>query len=730
MFSLSKKPLVLGFTETWFTSSETGELHGSKKAVRLYELEGYQSCFCSRVTRSAGVAVYIADGFGFEVLRKSDGEVSFVQVRINGRRGHYGDLYVTIMYMPRFGSYHEYFKLLEDLFLTTPFNCRHVIMGDFNIDVSRNTVVVREYRDLIESYGYELVNRSVARSASSSVIDHVMTNRAGNTVYTVQNDISDHNGLFTVLHGTDSEPSEEEQMSLERYNFHRVRKDLAERLSHISWSALPEPNMALDVLLKCVKSAMAVGTYTLRPLRQKEESRPWIDSEVIQLSKVKKKLLQKAKARPWDLSLRHRITNVSRDMKLLKTRKRNEYLMSTFGGTNRSFRSCWQGIDLVLGRRRGRTKIDKILTEDGLHVVSQPDEIAQVLGNHFVSTPSPHSASNIDNRFLPEWQANSFFLSTCTEQEVFRLLQDLQTGKSTGIDEIPNLVLKRCADLLASPLSHCVNTSILAGVYPASLKTARVGPLFKGGCKEDPANYRPISVLNGINKIYKTVISDRLLCFLNRQSFFNASQYGFRQNSGTETAVLEALDYVYNQLDRKDVGVVTGLMVDLKRAFDTVQHVRLATKLERIGIRGRPLELMISYLDTRKQIVSLGRVLGSPHVVQAGVPQGSVSGPLFFLIFLNDVFTIGLKGRPIFYADDAAIFYPGCNDTHTCQLINDDLALLKRYFDENGLTLNVRKTKYIHFHSPQKRLNRDVVVNVNGEIVEEVSVFIFRTLSR
>ena len=219
VFSLSKKPLVLGFTETWFTSSETGELHGSKKAVRLYELEGYQSCFCSRVTRSAGVAVYIADGFGFEVLRKSDGEVSFVQVRINGRRGHYGDLYVTIMYMPRFGSYHEYFKLLEDLFLTTPFNCRHVIMGDFNIDVSRNTVVVREYRDLIESYGYELVNRSVTRSASSSVIDHVMTNRAGNTVYTVQNDISDHNGLFTVLHGTDSEPSEEEQMSLERYIF-------------------------------------------------------------------------------------------------------------------------------------------------------------------------------------------------------------------------------------------------------------------------------------------------------------------------------------------------------------------------------------------------------------------------------------------------------------------------------------------------------------------------------
>ena len=112
-----------------------------------------------------------------------------------------------------------------------------------------------------------------------------------------------------------------------------------------------------------------------------------------------------------DPSLRHRITNVSRNMKLLKTRKRNDHLTSTFGGTNRSIRSCWQGIDLVLGRKRSKAKIDKVLPEDGHRVVSQPDGIAQVLGNHFVSTPSPHSTNHIDSRFFPEWQADSFFVN-------------------------------------------------------------------------------------------------------------------------------------------------------------------------------------------------------------------------------------------------------------------------------------------------------------------------------
>lgn len=199
--------------------------------------------------------------------------------------------------------------------------------------------------------------------------------------------------------------------------------------------------------------------------------------------------------------------------------------------------------------------------------------------------------------------------------------------------------------------------------------------------------------------------------FLNINGFFYRHQYGFRKGSGTVTATMELLDKIYKSIDKGEV--VSALLIDLSKAFDCVDHLRLIYKLNRAGIRGPILSLLTSYLRNRKQFVSIDGKSSEMRSIQMGVPQGSILGPLLFLIYINDLPERGLIAFFNLFADDSCLLYFNKDVDNNLRDMEEDLLGLTDYFNLNLLTMNEKKTNIIHFHPRQKSVTatRQIVIN-------------------
>lgn len=244
-------------------------------------------------------------------------------------------------------------------------------------------------------------------------------------------------------------------------------------------------------------------------------------------------------------------------------------------------------------------------------------------------------------------------------------------------------------------------------------------PVYKEGDESDPSNYRPISMLPIFNKILELLIYRRLLSFLNANDFFYSKQYGFRERSGTHTAVYEVLNEIYLKLD--DGLAVSALFLDLRKAFDCVDHSILMQKLFHAGIRGAPLNLLRDYLTNRQQCVVLGQSMSVLRPIEIGIPQGSVLGPLMFLIYINDICRLPVTGNATLFADDTGLFYSARSVSDNISRINVDLEIVRDFLDNNKLSLNVGKTKVVHVKCRGGRPDDSIVLD--GFTIDPVRVY-------
>lgn len=254
---------------------------------------------------------------------------------------------------------------------------------------------------------------------------------------------------------------------------------------------------------------------------------------------------------------------------------------------------------------------------------------------------------------------DSIYLLPSAPEEIKALIQNLNNHKSPGVDNISVRIFKFCNEIISPIISKLVNYIFELGSYLDPLKIAKTIPIYKAGDSKLMGNYRPISLLNILNKIIEQVMHSRLSNFLNLNNFFYKFQYGFRSKSSTKTATVELFDKILNAVNDKKV--VTGVFLDLAKAFDTVDHKILVDKLEYAGVRGIALNLFRSYLTDRKQTVYVNDCFSDMKGITCGVPQGSVLGPLLFNIYINDIGNLNLKSYPNLFADDNAMFYFNTN---------------------------------------------------------------------
>ena len=275
-------------------------------------------------------------------------------------------------------------------------------------------------------------------------------------------------------------------------------------------------------------------------------------------------------------------------------------------------------------------------------------------------------------------------------------------------------IVRKSTPLVLEAIATIFNKCVEEGVYPDIFKTAEVIPIFKAGSKTDVLNYRPISLLNPFSKLFEKCLYDRFNNFFTLNKIINEKQFGFKRNCSTENAILNTITEVSNNLEQKKSTL--SIFLDLRKAFETVDHSLLLHKLRQYGIRGSALELIKSFLNNRMQYVLANGVKSSCRKVTCGIPQGSTLGPLFFVIFINDIFMCS-DFKINLFADDAYLSLCDSSIKALEEKANEELIKIDAWIKTNKLALNVTKSTFIVFSKIKHR--RSIKLKIGSNFLEE-----------
>jgi hypothetical protein len=315
-----------------------------------------------------------------------------------------------------------------------------------------------------------------------------------------------------------------------------------------------------------------------------------------------------------------------------------------------------------------------------------------------------------------------FETSGSTESEILTIIKNIKNSDNRDIYGLSNNLFKKYKDKLAGKVLKLINESMTKGVFPKELKVAVIKPIFKNGIRTDINNYRPIASLPIASKIFEYVIHGRLTEFFKKNKIISDYQFGFIPKSNTETATLHLTSTIYNHLENKKF--TACLFLDIKKAFDSLEHNLFIDKLKKLNLPNSFLKLMISYFSDRRQCVEVAGVRSGFLDMTMGTFQGSVLGPLTFIFYINGIFALSLKGSVQAYADDLAVVY-GENTIEELKIaIEEDLKTINMFLSAHYLAVNPSKTNYIFFHGRARMeyfTERSLSIRFENQIIERKS---------
>ena len=483
-------------------------------------------------------------------------------------------------------------------------------------------------------------------------------------------------------------------------------------------------SLFLDKLTNIYDRCFPVRRLNKKSISNSIPRKPWITSAILTSIRRKNKLYLRFKSSPTDynklllVNYRNKLTNLIRASK-------KSYYSNLLDNHKNNLKQTWKILNGLLGRDRKKSYPDCFDIEGT--VTSDSTVIANGFNKFFINI-GPQLSSRIPSinvapaHFLNNIPSppNSLYFTPTDHEEVLKLCTTLKAGTSPGCDGIKPDAIKAVKHHIARPLVQIFNLSMSTGIVPCQFKLAKVVPIFKSGNPSLCNNYRPISLLPVFSKIFERIIHKRLYNFINQLDLLHPSQFGFRHKFSSYMAVLEAYNTIASNLD---IGNHTaGIFLDLSKAFDTISHDILLTKLHHYGVRGGALEWFRNYLTDRKQYVTVNDCNSDTGTVQCGVPQGSVLGPLLFILFINDVTYASNKFSFFIYADDTNIVMSNRNLVQLITSLNTELSKISLWFKVNKLSLNIDKSSYVIFKNRHSnRLYNNIHISIDGNELSKVS---------
>ena len=632
------------------------------------------------------------------------------------------------IYRPPDGSVEEFIHYLEDLILNPILRNKFIIItGDININLSDSeNSTVQKYHCFLNSYHLLPVITVPTRfapnnpSINPSTLDHIIINKSilfNSGV--IEIDFTDHLPSFMQFNFFKNDNSK---------FFHKIQfrpfsdlnfQKLRNYLLNIEWSTVlnsTDVDMDTEIFMKIINEGYCkYFPVKTKMLSEKRMTKPWLSNDILKLVKEKANYFKYFKAGLLSKDVNNQVKN---RVNCAIRKAKNDYYIYKFDAYKSDIKKSWKLIQDLIGRNR-RPELIRQLCYNGTTTTDQL-QMAEILNNYFTSIATeldealPQPTVSPLNYVNPINQS-SFHLYLSSKKEVENIISKLKIVRCE-INQMPVNIFIKLKFILAQPLSRLINLSFISGKFPTTFKTARITPIFKKGSKESPNNYRPISSLPFVCKIFERCMVDRLISYFDSTSLLSEFQYGFQKGKSTADALVQLTENIYSSLNEKKHHV--SVMIDLTKAFDTVNHEILLEKMELYGIRERGLNLFRNYLSNRKSFVRLGSKISSLKTTNVGVPQGSITGPILFLIYINDLPNISNVLKPLMFADDTTLSSSHKSLGPMVDCLNSELDKIMTWCVANKLTINPQKTEVIRF-SNQICDRSESRVTLGGVEIEE-----------
>ena len=613
-------------------------------------------------------------------------------------------------------------------------NYSHYYLGDFNLDLNKpNIPVTREYiNTLITALYTPMIDTSTRiTNHSATCIDQIWTNNPQEIKQAfVINDhqVADHLTTGIIREGPSYGAAKTIQKRIfSDENIAKFKNELKnadfteiynERDTHKKWIRLT------DIIKAKLEKSCPLKTINIKPGRHRKNI-PYMTDELAQSTKTLRNLNKLSIKNPlqtrpgntqnnWEIFCSYR----KQHAKCLRAAKRT-YYNECFNKLKHSPKKMWETINKFIKTKTADNSIREIKTNG--NTVTDPKSISDAF-NSFYANVGKMQAETVPPTetdpmaFLRGEPPNSMFLHPCNTEEVIKAVKALAKKPSKGPDTIPCNILFNSVDTIMQPLIHCINDSFVSGIFPDCLKTAMVIPLYKKKSRNDCTNYRPVSLLNSLSKIIEKVLYLRIYSFMGDK--LCQTQYGFRPGHSTGDLMAFTLETIARKLNSNSNAL--PLFFDLGKAFDTLKHDLLIKKLEHYGIRGLPLALIKSYLTNRKQKVSVNGTESDYLPLEIGVPQGSILGPLLFIIYVNDITTAAPSENIALYADDTTCIAGTTTVYETIENAKSALENLGDWFAANGLSLSPTKCKFALINDKLETSHIKTTLSIYGQKLSEV----------
>lgn len=719
------------------------------------QIDGYQCISQGKICSSkGGLVIYLKDKYKWKIKNVNVNykiwEGQFIEVSGGGLNKN---IIIGNVYRPPHNTHStfqtEFSSVLAKL---EKCNAEVLIAGDCNINllkISQTDSVFSDFFYCVLSHSFypKITLPTRFSKKHGTLIDNVFCKLSNYTLDTTSGILikkfSDHHPYFICFDSIQRKPILPKHIMINKQTPDAVRRFQEEVsnsniLNNLDKQPSVDPTENLNLIENVLISAKKkhLPSKFVRFNKHKHKKSEWITSGIIESIKFRDNLHKKLKTTPQNTHEHNTLkTNLDTYNHILKKNIRlakiNHYA-SCFNKFKGNIRKTWDTINEILNKTKKKMSFPDHFIENGQPIHDRL-EIANCFNSFFTNigpnlanlvTPTP----NIDYRkFLNKNQANTFRFSQVDPESIEKIINNLQTKNSTGHDGISTKLIKVLKTTISEPLSIVINQCLNSGIFPEKLKIAKVIPLYKKDDVNIFTNYRPISLLVAISKIFERVIFNQLYAYFQKYKLFYSSQYGFRSGHSTEFACLELVDRIIQEMDRGKIPIC--IFLDLSKAFDTLDHTILLTKLEYYGITETAASLFKSYLSQRSQYVEFDGSKSDMKTISTGVPQGSILGPLLFIIYINDLSQVSQIFRSIMYADDTSLATTlnafNINPTaNTDEMINSELQKVSDWLKANKLSLNVNKSKFMVFHHP-KKIFRLPQIKIDNSDVECVDNFNF-----
>jgi hypothetical protein len=639
---------------------------------------------------------------------------------------------VVCVYRPPSGDFAVFESVMDDVLNKLCNKGKSVVVcGDFNINILEDTPIGIRFLAIFKSYN--LVNQFLEptriTSHSATCLDNIFSNENPVSKSVITNLTSDHCGLLIVFpNKLDSEPRIVTYRPITDKRIEVFQNKIDAKLNALPYKH-GDPDDQYKNLFNLISNEFdhCFKVQTIKSTSGKIRFDDWATRGIYK-SRNRLYELYALKKYNKNVSFVEYVKRYSKTFKIVCTLAKSLYIRNKINKSNNKIKTTWN----IINRETGKSKTHntQFTLNHNNKLIKSESDIADIFEDYFTNIPV-NLTSKLSSSSKEAGTMLRMYVPECSETFVFKYVDSINIIKTFKLLKLKNTgdlwdisvkVIKNIIHSIAPYLAVIFNNCVDEGTFPDLMKYSKVIPLFKSGNKEDASNFRPISILPALSKIFEKIILDQLVTHFSTNKLFHEAQFGFIKGRSTTDAGVMLLRHIFDAWEGSQNAL--GVFCDLSKAFDCVDYQTLICKLQHYGVKNIALKLLFSYLNSRTQIVDINGIKSSGSRVTMGVPQGSILGPFLFLIYINDLPFFAEKYCDIvLFADDTSLIFKYDRNKTNFDDVNNALSKIVSWFTINNLQLNATKTKCIKFALPNvKQINVNIKLNdVTLNLIEHTS---------